>query len=141
MKINNRLMLAMALVLVSFVSSFAQRSGDRPSAEDIAKRQTERMTESLGLSEEQAKKVAVINLKYAKQVHEKREAMRKQEEKDRDARKAEHEKVRTAHNTEMKAVLTDLQYAKLEGMQEARQDRPRRRGGKKGKKGEKNDKG
>lgn len=141
MTMNNRLMLAVTFVLVSFVSTFAQRGEDRPSPEEIAKRQTERMTESLELSEEQAEKIAIINLKYAKQTQEKREAMRQQEEKDREAMRAERKKVREAHNAELKAILTDLQYAKLEGMQEARGERGRKRGGKKGKRGEKKDKG
>ncbi|MEL6720969.1 MAG: hypothetical protein AAFP82_19860, partial [Bacteroidota bacterium] len=114
----------MAFVLVSLVSSFAQRGEDRPSAEDMAKRQTEHMTEFLELSEEQAEKIAAINLKYAKEAQEKREEMRKKEEKRREAIKAEREKVRTAHNAELKAILTDLQYAKLEGMQEARERKP-----------------
>ncbi|MEM8528349.1 MAG: hypothetical protein AAGG68_27145 [Bacteroidota bacterium] len=141
MKLSNRLVLAMAIILVAFGSNFAQRGEDRPSAEDMAKRQTERLTESLELTNEQAEKVAAINLKYAKQVHEKREAMRQQEEKGREARKAEREKVRTAHNAELKVVLTELQYAKLEGLQEARQERPHRRGSRKGKGKNREDRG
>lgn len=145
MKITNRLLMSVAFIFVLSVSSFAQRGDrERPSPEDMAKRQTEQMSEALELSDVQTKKVEAINLKYAAQAKEQREKAREAQKQDREAMKAAREKVKEAQQAEFKAVLTELQYAKLEGMMEARGNRSKgNRGGKgkKGKKGEKGEKG
>jgi len=57
-----------------FVAGFAQaQRGGNMSAEDIAARQTEEMTEVLSLSDEKAEEVEAINLEYAQKWEEARE--------------------------------------------------------------------
>jgi len=143
MKFTNRLLLTAVLVMAISVVSFAQRGqngerGERPAPEEMAKKQVERLTEVLELTEEQAKKIEAINLKYIKEGKAKKEALRKEKEEEREAMKAERKKVMEAHDAEIKAVLNEIQYAKYEGFKAAKKGHRNRRGhAKRGKGGEK----
>jgi Spy/CpxP family protein refolding chaperone len=64
------------------------------------------MKTELGLSEEQTKEVAALNLKHAQEM----EALRKEME----ALRAEAKQKRTAHKVAIKTVLTDGQRKLLE---------------------------
>ncbi|MCD7971198.1 MAG: DUF4890 domain-containing protein [Candidatus Azobacteroides sp.] len=110
--------LVMILVSVFTLSSVAfSQERTRPSAEDMAKKQTERMAEKLSLTNDQKAKIETINLKYAKQ----HEASRNSQKSEKDAMRAEMKKVKEAKDAELKAVLTDEQYTKYQ------QDRPEKR--------------
>lgn len=100
---------AAALCLLAAPGAFAQKQNrnsempkERPTVEQMAQRQTERMTKELGLDQSQAKKVYAINLKQAQQM----EAHRAQMLKDRQANAAD-----------MKSVLSAEQYDKWSQMQ------------------------
>lgn len=102
---------AAALCLLAAPGAFAQNQKqnqngrmpkERPTVEQMAQRQTERMTQELGLDEVQAKKVYAINLKQAQQM---------------EAARAQMVKNRQAHAADMKSVLTDSQYDKWSQMQ------------------------
>lgn len=102
---------AAAFCLLAAPGAFAQKQDqngngrmtkERPTVEQMAQRQTERMTKELGLDETQAKKVYAINLKQAQQM----EAARAQMLKDRQANAAD-----------MKSVLSASQYDKWSQMQ------------------------
>ncbi len=100
---------AAALCLLAAPGAFAQKQNqngrmpkERPTVEQMAQRQTARMTKELGLDETQAKKVYAINLKQAQQM----EAARAQMLKDRKANAAD-----------LKSVLSDEQYEKWSQMQ------------------------
>ncbi len=80
---------------------------------------TERMTKQLGLSEEQAAKVAVINSTYA----EKMKAERAQSEADREARKTRMRAMKDARDAELKNVLTPEQFEKMLAQREAQKER------------------
>lgn len=93
----------MALCLAAGTGAFAQnpknqsKVAERPTVEQMAQRQTERMTKELGLNEQQAKEVYDINLAQVKQMQAQREQMRA-------ARNAQAEK--------MKSILTTEQFVK-----------------------------
>ncbi len=71
--------------------------GERPSAEEVAKMRTQRMTEKLNLNPEQQKQIAQLNLEQARKA---------------EARQAE----RQSMQERMKKILTPEQYAKWEQM-------------------------
>lgn len=99
---------AMTLCLMIGTGAFAQQPNkpatprERPTAEQMAQKKTERMTEQLKLNETQAKQVYAINLQQIKDM----EAQAKQM---REARKAEAEK--------MKSILTTEQFVQWSQMQ------------------------
>lgn len=92
---------AMALCLMAGTSVFAQQTRanrmpkERPTAEQMAQRMTDRMTQELKLTDAQTKQVYDLNLQQVKQMQEHRDQMRA-------ARKAEAAK--------MKTILTSEQY-------------------------------
>ena len=97
-----------ALCLMATTTLSAQESKPQaqsktpPTAEQIARHQTDRMTERLNLTEEQAKQVYEVNLAQVKRM----QAMRKEM---REARKAEADK--------MKSILTTEQFMQWSQMQ------------------------
>ena len=93
-----------------------QMTKERPTAEQIAKRQTERMTEQLKLNDAQAKEVYNYTLERAKQMESKRGEMM-------DARKADEAK--------MQKILTPEQFTQWQQMQQKMQHM--NKGGMKGK--------
>ena len=89
--------------------------------EERAQRQTERLTEKLGLSEEQATKIAAINLTAA----QKRKAIKKattEKGTDREALKS----LRSEKRTAIKSILTPEQLTAYEAMKSDRKDRGRK---------------
>ena len=103
-----------ALCLMAGTSVFAQQQNkpdapkERPTAEQMAQRKTDRMTEQLKLTEAQAKQVYAINLAQIKEMIAQREKMEA-------ARKAEAEK--------MKSILTTEQFMQWSQMQQQQQMR------------------
>ena len=97
-----------ALCLMATTSLSAQESKPQarpktpPTAEQIARHQTDRMAERLNLTEEQSKQVYEVNLAQVKRM----QAMRKEM---REARKAEADK--------MKSILTTEQFMQWSQMQ------------------------
>ena len=92
---------AAALCLLAGTGAFAQDSKkapmmkERPTAEQMAQRRTERMTEKLNLSEKQSKQLYEVNLQDIKEMQAQAEQMRAY-------RKAQAEK--------MKGILTPEQF-------------------------------
>ena len=103
--------------------AFAQQSegrerGERPTAEQIAKRQTDRMKKALSLDEKQYAKLYKLNLKQAKR---QAKMWRKSFEQQR------------AFKADVKLILTAEQFAKYEQGEKARREQWKRRGeGKRG---------
>ena len=97
-----------ALCLMAATTLSAQESKPQaqpktpPTAEQIAQHRTDRMTERLNLTEEQAKQVYEVNLAQVKRMQAMREEMR-------EARKAEADK--------MKSILTTEQFMQWSQMQ------------------------
>ena len=106
---------AMALCLMATTTLFAQESKPQveprtpPTAEQLAQRQTERMTKQLNLSDAQAKQVYDVNLAQIKQMQAMREKMR-------EARMAEADK--------MKSILSTEQFMQWSQMQGPRPGQP-----------------
>ncbi|MDR7128554.1 Spy/CpxP family protein refolding chaperone [Algoriphagus sp. 4150] len=122
----NKWIFATGLMVMISLSTMAQRkSEERPSAEDRAKKSTERMAESLSLTDAQQEQILAINLEFAK----KNEAERKVET---EARKVEMEAKRAElkeQDAKIQSVLTEEQKAKwteikAEKMNDRRRGRP-----------------
>jgi len=100
------------------------------SPEERAQAQTGRMTEHLSLSEKQAEKVGEINLKYAQQLKDARQNF---EGDDRSSLRTTMHDIRTKHEEELSTVLTSEQFEQFKvAQEEMRQNRGKRKGGKKG---------
>ena len=98
---------AMTLCLLAGTSAFAQdrrapRTKERPTAEQMAQRKTDRMVEKLNLNEDQSKQLYELNLQEVKD-------MQAQHERMRAARKAQAEK--------MQKILTPEQFEQWKQMQ------------------------
>ena len=110
---------AMALCLMAGTSAFAQQQNkpdapkERPTAEQMAQRKTDKMTAQLKLNEAQAKQIYAINLAQVKEMIAQREKMEA-------ARKAEAEK--------MKSILTTEQFMQWSQMQKQQMRMPGQRG-------------
>lgn len=99
---------------------------ERPTAEQMAQRRTERLTKRLSLTDEQARQVYDMTYEQARKCVAEREK--------NDAQRMERMKaVREAQDTRMKSILTPEQYAQWQEMQKNECDGMRR--GHKGKKG------
>ncbi len=116
-------MLVLSALLVSSVMFAQQRQ--RPSADDMAKRQTEQMVSNLSLNDDQKSKVEAINLKYAQQ----QQAAFQSSNDDRQARMDEMKKMQEAKDTELKGILTSDQYTKYQQNQQERKAKAGNRGG------------
>lgn len=126
-----KIMMTLGLTMMMALSVFAQQrgGGERPSAEDRAKRSTERMAEHLGLSDAQKEQILNLNLEFAKQQEAQRAEQREQGEARKEAMQAQEEKI--------KAVLTPEQAEKWEAAKKERREGDRRRGrGQRGGRGE-----
>jgi Spy/CpxP family protein refolding chaperone len=101
---------------------------DRFTAEERAEIYAKRMQKSLGLTDEQYKKVLTINIEQTKQREAFREAQKAQMQANREKMKAEHEAI----SKKYEAVLTPDQMKKLKEQQDQRKaDFKERRGGRK----------
>jgi Spy/CpxP family protein refolding chaperone len=108
-----------SLLVVSLffaLSLFAQPQpqGNRPSAEEMAKMQTQTMVDELKLSDKQTQEVSAINLKYMKKITEALESIKG----DREAMRSKMNELRTQMAAEFKAVLTADQFVQLQEMEQ-----------------------
>ncbi|GAB3579995.1 periplasmic heavy metal sensor [Hymenobacter daeguensis] len=87
--------------------------------EEMAKRQTERMTQELGLNADQAAKVQQIQTARAQEM----QAMRGQAGGDRDKMREQMQASRAKYDAQYKEVLTADQYTKYTSMQANRMNR------------------
>lgn len=125
----NKWILATGMMLLVSLGTMAQeRRGERPSAEDRAKRNTERMAEELSLTDAQKDQILAINMEYAK----KYEAEMAKRRAEAEAKRAEMNAMRTElkeQDAKIEAVLTEEQRAKwteikAERMGDRRRGRP-----------------
>lgn len=112
-----KLLMIAALFTLTIAGAFAQRGqgGSKEgqpkeslTPEQRADKMTNRMTEELGLSEDQKQKIYKINLDNA----QKREAQRAAMEEDRKAKRAEMQAQNQVQNEQIEAVLTPDQKTK-----------------------------
>lgn len=105
----------LVLSLFFALSLFAQPQpqGNRPSAEEMAKMQTQTMVDELKLSDKQTQEVSAINLKYMKKITEALES----DKGDRDVMRSKMDELRTQMTAEFKAVLTADQFVQLQEME------------------------
>lgn len=120
MKIIQKILLATLLFTVAAVGLQAQKGQQRQhDPEKRAEHMTQRMTENLGLSDQQSAQVKAIHLKYAKQMAENHQQAGEGQRPDREAMKA----MREAQFAEIKPLLTPDQLTKLEAMKAERAEK------------------
>ena len=121
--------LTFLLLFLATIDMAAQRGDWNSDPTEKVQRQTERMKESLSLSDKQAEKVGEINLKYAKKMREARAEM--SSETDRTAIRESFMKLSKEQDEELKNVMTTAQFEewqkiKAERMQQRRERRSKR---------------
>ncbi len=94
------------------------------SVADRAAKQTEHMTQALGLSEDQSRQVGEINKKYATEAQESMEAAASRDERYRRMRE-----IMGQRDEELRQVLSDEQYESLKNMRESMRKAHKPRGG------------
>lgn len=119
MKVTFKAFALSVLVFASFSTLQAQRGPGRDATpETRATKQTERMKQDLGLTDEQAEKIKEINLKYAQKAEESRKAQATEREKKR----AERDAVQAEHQKEIESVLTKEQREKWTQIRKERKE-------------------
>lgn len=118
----------MLFVFVFTAVAMAQRPGMGDfDPKEMAKRQTDELTEVLELNKEQQKKVLVINTESGEKMAQMREKM--MAGGDRNGMREEMTKIRDIQNKAMKEILTEEQYKKYEKYLEERRGNRGRGGG------------
>ncbi|MBU2995344.1 DUF4890 domain-containing protein [Cellulophaga baltica] len=126
------------IVLFIGINAIAQQRERRDiDPEEFATKNTERLTKSLDLSEDQQTKIYNLNLKNAEERKAAMEARKsgertKPSEEEREAMKAQMDAKREEQKEEMKNILSDEQFQKWETIQEEMKDK--RGGGRRGQK-------
>lgn len=112
MKSSIKFLALIALVFTFTSMANAQRGSDRerPTPEQMAERQTERMVEQLELNETQAAQIEEINLTAALKMKEARE----NSDGDREAMREIETVIRTEQTAALKSVLTEAQFQTYE---------------------------
>ena len=114
-----KLLMIAAIFTLTFAGAFAQRGQGGPrggqqkeslTPEQRAEKITTKMTEELGLSEDQKQKIYQINLENA----QKREAQRAAMEEERKAKRTEMQAQNQVQNEQIEAILTPEQKTKWE---------------------------
>lgn len=106
--------MAVCLMAVSGVSAQDQQNmqpKERPTAEQMAQRRTDRMAEKLNLTDAQKKEVYGMNLDQARKMEKEREQAK--------ARAEQMKKDIAARDAKMKSILTEEQYTQWRDMQKA----------------------
>ncbi len=129
LKNRSRQLLFAIAVLITPVA-FAQKGsqGKDKGQERSAEERTERMTEELSLSPDQATRMKLIHEEHI----QKMKALRDQD-LDKKATKAAKTEVREWHHAEIKKVLTAEQNAKMEELRKARKAKKKEKENKQGK--------
>jgi len=123
-----RITLLLVAVFALSVASMAQERGQRSmDPEKMAERQTEELTKTLGLSEEQQAKVLALNTEMAESMKAMREETQG-EDVDRDAMREKMKAMREKQDSQLKEILTDAQYKKYEKYLEERRGNRGQRG-------------
>lgn len=112
------------------LQGFAQdkQAKERKTPEERARKQTELMTQQLGLTEAQVARISVINLEAAKKM----EAARQKKAEQKKAKMEEMKAIRTDRENSYKAIMQPEQFAKyLEAKEKAKEKSKQRRHAKK----------
>lgn len=116
------------LMVIGFLLTtltFAQpQQGGQFNLEEMVKRQTKEMVDSLGLNEKQAKQVGVINKKYGEKT---RALFAEGRDGDREARREKMNTQRTEKEAELQTVLTPEQFKKYKELEKERIEKRRTR--------------
>ncbi|MCB0793482.1 MAG: hypothetical protein KDB88_01995 [Flavobacteriales bacterium] len=110
---------AALLLLTAPLVGMAQENTARPekSPAEMAEVRTQKMTEHLGLSEEQSSSLGAINARYMERIA----TVKQQKEENREMLKQLHD----AYDKEIAGVLTPEQYEQFKAEREARKEKMR----------------
>jgi len=113
----------LALIALACMNGQPQ-GGGRPSPEEFAKRQTERLTKELSLSADQEKKVLTVYQEMSKKM----EASRKEGQQNREAMREQFNTLRKETDAKINEILTKEQQVKyIEFQKKMEQERAQRR--------------
>lgn len=122
-----KIVVLMSLFFLSITIVSAQQR-ERPSAEDRAKNQTERVDKVVKLTDEQKTKMQAVNLELAKKADE-----QMKDRGDRDAMRAKMQEIDSERDQKYKEILTEDQFKKYTEDKAERQkqseERRKQRGG------------
>lgn len=135
-----KLIMIAAIFMMTYAGAFAQRGQGSQQKEPMtpeqrAEKMTMKMTEELGLSEDQKQKIYKINLENS----QKREAQRAAMEQERKANRSEMQAQAKAQNEQIEAILTPEQKTKWEEVK--KENRKEIREGSRGGRGHRGGKG
>lgn len=105
-----------------FLTTAAQTTDTKMTAEERAQKLSDKMKTELSLTDEQYEKVKAVNLKYAKKNDEIRNGSGGKLSKYKSIKSSQSDKKK-----EMKAILTEEQYKKYEQMMEDAENEARER--------------
>ena len=120
------IIIAMFAMMISAYAQGQQSGGERsqrPSFEEMQKRQLESMKTELSLTDDQVAKVKVINEEAGKKMQA--IFQNRDQNQDREAMRQKFADIRTEQNKKLKEVLTEEQYTKWIKLQEERDERRR----------------
>jgi protein CpxP len=129
-----KLIMIAAIFTMTYVGAFAQRGQDSrkggqqkemQTPEQRAEKMTTKMTEELGLSEDQKQKIYQINLENAQKRQAQREVMQEEQKAKRAAMQAQNK----VQNEQIEAVLTPDQKTKWEEVKKENRKEIRERSG------------
>ena len=110
-------LLVMSIMLVAAITFAAAQQRQRPSADERAKNQTERLDKLVTLTAEQKTKVQAINLELAKQM----DTQMQNNQGNRDAMRTAMQEIDKTRDAKYKGALTDEQFKKYSDDKEQRQ--------------------
>jgi len=111
-------------VLSLSVSGIIAQDRRQMNPEDMAKRQSETLTERLKLNNEQKEKVYEISLKYSKE-----RSAQMNSDTDRDKRREKMQEAQKKQDEELKAIFTDEQKKEYDKYNKERESQRGQRGG------------
>lgn len=113
-------------LLFSVITFAKAQDGGRqmPSPEERAKRSVDRLTEKLGLTDDQKSKITAIFLDQAAAITK----ARQESKGDRDAMRAQVQKINDESDAKITALLNDDQKKKFEAWKAERKERMKNRG-------------
>lgn len=129
---NWKLLSLFGLMCMFSVSLWAQPGpggpeGQRATPEEMAQRQTARLTQALNLSEDQQSQVHAIHLKHIEAFR----AFRMENWGDREAIMQKRQEMMLAQGKEIEALLDETQQAEFEKLRKKREQNRSQKGGKK----------
>ena len=107
-------LIVLGLIVMGSTASFAQEERKQKTPEEKAQRMTQKMSENLSLSEEQAAELEGVNIQFVNDLM----AVKSDESMEKESKKAKLSELKTNHDSKLKEILTEEQYTQYEAAAE-----------------------